>query len=242
MTGHSNGTGLFDDVREGFRYIWSHETVRLLIFASILIPMLAFPVQQMLPIFAKEVFHKGPAGLGLMAAMSGVGGLSGAILAANLDRQPHKGRLLLFGGITMGGSLVTFALSPIFELSLLFLCLAAIGQLLFVTTNNTVIQANLPGEMRGRVLSVMMMSFGLSPLGVFPVTTAADVIGAPITIAISAALLLGLLLILFLSSPRLRSLRLDMLEQAELSPVRAAALVAEGRLTEEEAHNLTGAR
>jgi MFS family permease len=242
MTGHSGGTRLFDDVREGFGYIWRHQTIRLLIATSIFIPMLSFPVQQMLPIFARDVFHKGPAGLGLLSAMSGVGGLTGAILAANLDRQPDKGRLLLLGGITMGVSLVTFALSPLFELSLVFLSLAAIGQLLFVTTNNTVIQANLPGEMRGRVLAVMMMSFGLSPVGVVPVTVAADAVGAPATIAFSAALLLASLLVLFLSSPRLRSLRLDLLERAELSPIQAATLVAEGKLTEAEARQLSGAQ
>jgi hypothetical protein len=114
--------------------------------------------------------------------------------------------------------------------------------MLFMTTNNTVIQANLPGEIRGRVGSVMMMSFGLTPLGVIPVSAAADQFGAPITIACTAALALAVIAILFTRSSNLRNLSLDALEKTDLSPVQAAALVAEGRLTDEEARRLSGAR
>ena len=242
MTGHQSNAGFWNEATEGFRYIWKHETIRLLILTSLLIPMLAFPVQQMLPVFAREVFHKGAAGLGLMAAMSGVGGLTGAILAANMDRQTNKGRLLLVGGAVMGTFTIAFALAPGFALALGLLVLANAGQMLFMTTNNTVIQANLPGEIRGRVVSVMMMSFGLTPFAVIPVSAAADSIGAPATIACTAGLALAMILILFTRFGQLRNLRLETLEHVDLSPVQAAVLVAEGHLTEEEANRLTGAR
>jgi MFS family permease len=242
MTGHRTNSGFRAEASEGFRYIWKHETIRLLIFTSILIPMLAFPVQQMLPVFADEVFDQGAAGLGLMAAMSGAGGLTGAILSANMDKQPHKGRLLLIGGCVMGIFTIGFALSPLFIPALFLLVGANIGQMLFMTTTNTVIQANLPEAIRGRVVSVMMMSFGLTPLGVIPVSAAADVIGAPITIACTALIALTVIAVLFTRSARLRNLRLDELERVDMSPVQAAALVAEGRLTEDEARRITGAR
>jgi MFS family permease len=242
MTGHRSTAGFRDQAGEGFRYIWRHETIRLLIFTSLLIPMLAFPVQQMLPVFADDVFNKGAAGLGIMAAMSGVGGLTGAILSANMDKQANKGRLLLIGGCVMGVFTIGFALSPWFLPALLLLVAANVGQMLFMTTNNTVIQANLPAEIRGRVVSVMMMSFGLTPLGVIPVSAAADAFGAPITIACTALIALTVIGILFTRSSRLRNLRLDELERVNLSPVQAAALVAEGRMTEDEARRLTGAR
>jgi MFS family permease len=242
MTGHRSNTGFVAEAAEGFRYIWRHETVRLLIFTSLLIPMLAFPVQQMLPVFADEVFHQGAAGLGIMAAMSGAGGLIGAVLSANMDKEPHKGRLLLIGGMIMGVFTIGFALSPWFLPALALLVAANVGQMLFMTTNNTVIQANLPAEIRGRVVSVMMMSFGLTPLGVIPVSAAADAIGAPITIACTALIALTVIGLIFTFSARLRNLRLDALERVDLSPVQAAALVAEGRLTEDEARRRTGAR
>ena len=242
MTGHRTNAGFRAEAGEGFRFIWTHKTIRLLIFTSLLIPMLAFPVQQMFPVFADEVFDQGAFGLGLMAAMSGVGGLAGAILSANMDKQPHKGRLLLIGGTLMGVFTIAFALSPLFIPALLLLIGANVGQMLFMTTNNTVIQSNLPAEVRGRVVSVMMMSFGLTPLGVIPVSAAADAFGAPVTIACTAVLALVVVGLMFTFSERLRNLRMDELERVDMSPVQAAAMVAEGRLTEDEARRITGAR
>jgi hypothetical protein len=137
---------------------------------------------------------------------------------------------------------MAFALSPSFLPALVFLVVANSGQMLFMTSNNTVIQAQLPGEIRGRVVSVMMMSFGLTPVAVFPVSAAADAFGAPITIACAAALALALIWTLFALSAKLRDLRLDALEQMDLSPVQAAVLVAQGRISEEEAKRLSGAR
>lgn len=227
----------------GFRYIWQHPTLRLLIVAALVMPLFGFPVQQMLPVFAKDVFTTpGDDGfrLGMLAAATGVGGLTGAVISANLDNQQQKGRLMLLGGLLMGSFILLFAWSPLFYVALLFLGAMGIGQMLFQATNNTTIQAGLPPEVRGRVMSIMMMSFGLMPLGVLPVTIAADHIGAPASIAISAAMLLAALLLLFAASPRLRNLRLAPMGRSELSPVQAAAMVAEGKITQEEADRLTG--
>ena len=242
LTGHDRESRFLDEVGEGFRFIWNNSMLRLLILSNTLLPMFAFPVQQTLPVFAREVFERGPTGLGWLAAVSGVGGLIGAIVSANMDRQPRKGRLMLLGGTVMGGFYAAFALSPAFEMALLFLGLAAIGQMLFMTTNNTVIQSSLPPEIRGRVMAVMSMSIGLTPLSLFPIAVAVDEVGAPLTIAVSSGVMLALLALIFWLSPRLRGLRLDALDRARMSPAQAASLVAEGKLSQEEANEATGAR
>ena len=241
MTGHHSTAGFREQAMEGFAYIWRHDTIRLLILANFLIPMLAFPVQQSLPVFAREVFDKGPAGLGLMAAVTGVGGLTGAIISANMDKQPRKGRLMLIGGLMMAAFYIAFALTPVFEVAIVLLGCATVGQMLFMTTNNTVIQAHASPEVRGRVLSVLAMSIGFTPLAVFPVAAAIDEVGAPSAIAGVSMIMLTLLVLMFWRSPRLRNLRLESLEHAELSPAQAALLVEQGKLTPEEARRLSGA-
>jgi MFS family permease len=178
--------------------------------------------------------------LGLLASSTGIGGLAGAIVSANLDNQPQKGKLMLLGGLLMGSFILLFAWSPVFYLALVFLAAMGVGQMLFQTTNNTAIQANLPPEVRGRVMAILMMSFGLMPLGVIPVSLAADSIGADWAIAISAGLLMGTLVLMFALNPRLRGLQLTAMGKAELSPIQAAALVAEGKITQREADRLTG--
>ena len=109
-----------------------------------------------------------------------------------------------------------------------------------MATNNAILQAKVPDELRGRVMSVLMMSFGLMPLGVLPLTVAADLIGARAAVAISSATMLVVLAAIFTLSRRLRDLNVEALGQADLSPAQAARLVAEGVLTQEEADRRSG--
>jgi hypothetical protein len=140
----------------------------------------------------------------------------------------------------MTGFAGLFALTPAFELAAIWLAVSAAGQMLLMNTTNAVIQAVLPTEMRGRVSAMTMMAFGISPFAVLPVAVAADTFGAPATIAVYSVLGLGLLLLLFAASPRLRGLRQDALQRAELSEVQAAARVASGQMTREQAAAMTG--
>jgi MFS family permease len=236
----ARGTNAIQEFADGLRYVTRDRLIGLLVLTGMLIPFFGFPVQQMLPIFAEEVFAVGAPGLGLLAAMTGVGGVVGAIVSANMDRQPAKGRLMLVGGVTMAIFLTLFALTPRFGLALCFIMTAGVGQMLFMTTNNTFIQASVPAEMRGRVNSLVLMSFGAMPLGVLPLTLIADVVGAPATVAASSMLLLVIVLGLFAAVKPLRDLQLEALAHADLSRAQAATLVAEGKLTQEDADRASG--
>ncbi len=234
-----------EDMGGGFRYILEDPTLRLLMLAALIMPLFAFPVQQLLPVFASDVFSDGSQEqggliLGVLAAASGVGGLAGALVSANMDAQPAKGKLMFIGGAAMGIFLLAFAWAPVLIFGIIFLVAMGVGQMLFQVTNNTAIQAELPPEIRGRVMSVLMMSFGLMPLGVLPVSLATDAFGPRTAIALSATVLLITMSLMWGLSARLRNLRLNAARQAELSPVQAAVLVAEGKLTQEEADRLTG--
>jgi MFS family permease len=212
----------------------------MLLLTALLMPIFVFPVQQILPVFAKNVFEWEDIGLGILAASTGVGGLAGTLIAANFDYLEHKGRMMLGGAVLMAIATFAFALTPIIWGAAILLAIANMGSMLFMTTNNTVIQARVPDEYRGRVMSMLMMSFGLSPLGVIPVTVAADAWGAPAAVAGAAVALLVLVLAVFSLSGRLRNLRVGALEEAEMSPAQAARLVAEGKITREEADRLSG--
>jgi VIT1/CCC1 family predicted Fe2+/Mn2+ transporter len=125
-------------------------------------------------------------------------------------------------------------------MALAFLAVGNIGGMLFMTTNNSVIQTQVPEEYRGRVMAVLMMSFGVMPLGVLPMTIAADAIGAPTAVVVSSISMVVTLALFFIFSARLRTLHVTPATRAELSPAQAAALVAQGKISEEEAARLTG--
>ncbi|MSQ36489.1 MAG: MFS transporter [Dehalococcoidia bacterium] len=224
----------------GFAYIWRTPLMRLLLLTAMLMPLFAFPVQLVLPVFAKDVFDDGATGLAVLMAGAGVGGLIGSLLTASLDAVQHKGRVMLVGGIAQGVLFIAFALTPFFVPAVALLALANIGGMLFMTTNNATIQARVPEEYRGRVMSVLMMSFGIMPLGVVPMTLLADGIGAPYAVALTSAIMLATIALVFAASTQLRTLRVAPGRHAELSPAQAAALVAQGRVSQQQADAMSG--
>ena len=132
-------TSFSQEFREGLHFVASNRLLGMLVLMSILVPLFSFPVQQLLPVFAEDVFDQGASGLGFLAAMSGIGGLTGAIVSANMDRQPAKGRLMFIGGMLMAVFLCLFALRrPGHRDGLL--AVANIGQMLCQNTNNSVIR------------------------------------------------------------------------------------------------------
>ena len=197
----------FEDFVGGFAYIKrSSLLVGLLVIATV--PMIfAMPYITLLPVFAEDVWDVGSVGFGLMQAAGGIGGLVGALTVANLDASSKKGRLLLGGALGFGGFLILFALSPSFYLGLFFLGLVGYGAMVLMTVNNTAIQLIIPNEVRGRVMSVMMMSFGLMPLGAVPAGIAAEAWGdvRPVVV-IGGALCVATMLLFFAIIPSLRSL------------------------------------
>lgn len=193
------------DFREGFRYIRGNRLVLGLLLIGTIPMIFAMPYQTLMPVFADDVWHVGSVGLGVLQAMSGVGGLIGGLIVANMDRYPHKGRAMLLGALGFGGFLVAFALSP-FAVALPMLVLVGLSSMVFMTVNNTVITSVVPDSVRGRVMSVLMMSFGLMPLGAVPASIAAESTGTPIVVATGGVLLMASVLGAFALFPQFRSL------------------------------------
>lgn len=238
MVSKSEHARFMTELADGFRFAIGEPLIRLLILTGLVMPLFAFPVQLVLPVFSEEVYGLGPTALGVLMAAAGIGGLTGALISATLDTMPLKGRVMLAGAVIQGAFFVAFALTPLFAAAAVFLAVGNAGGMLFMTTNNSVIQARVPERYRGRVLSMLMMSFGMMPLGVLPITLVSDALGAPVAVAGSSALMIATLLLFFAFSRQLRGLRLAPGREALLSPAQAAAAVAEGRLTREEADRL----
>jgi MFS family permease len=177
-----------EDFVGGFSYIKRDSLLLgLMLFATV--PMIfAMPYMTLLPVFADRVWHVGEMGFGFMQAASGVGGLAGALIIANLDAYPKKTRLLVGGAAGFGGFLILFALSPSFYLGLVIIGLVGFASMVVMTVNNTSIQLVIPDEVRGRVMSVMMMTFGLMPLGAVPAGVAAESYGVRPVVVVGGVL------------------------------------------------------
>ncbi len=204
---------------DGVRYIIKEPTTRLLITIGAIPPLLVMPAFfALLPVFAKDVFHSGPEGLGLLMSSMGVGGLLGALFTASLGGFDRRGLLQLAALFTMSLSLLGLGLSPSLYVALPVLAIGGFCEMVYMTTNQTILQLSVPSEMRGRITSIFMLNMGLMPLGSLVLGIAADVVGAPTAVTVSGIAVVSLTALVALLSSRLRSLRLSELNTDGSTP------------------------
>ncbi|MGH2603828.1 MAG: MFS transporter, partial [Dehalococcoidia bacterium] len=164
----SRKRSFFGDMVDGVRYIKGNRLLLILLLIGTIPMLLAMPHQNLLPVFAEDVWSVGAVGLGLLQTMAGIGGLAGAVVAANLGSMRRPGWLMMASMVLFGAFITFFALSPGFGLALGLILIAEMFAMVGMTVNNTIIQSTIPDAVRGRVMSLMMMTFGITPLGTLP--------------------------------------------------------------------------
>jgi predicted MFS family arabinose efflux permease len=218
-------TTLLADIGDGVRYLLSDKPVRTLLMLGLVPMLLAMPFQALLVVFAEDVWDVGARGLGILQAAAGLGGLAGALLVARYGDVQQKMLVMLVTLLGFAASLLFFAMSPYFFLALGLVLLADVFASVFQTLNNTVIQVLIPDEMRGRVLSLMMMSFGLTPLGTLLVSIVAESAGAPVAVAVASVLTAAIGILMFAMSSSLRQVN-ELAAEREARPIRERIPVA----------------
>jgi predicted MFS family arabinose efflux permease len=204
------------DLIGGMQYVANDPPIRALMVLSIVPILLAMPFQSLLVVFADDIWHVGDGGLGILQAFAGVGGIMGSLYVAWHGESQTPLRLMMASILGFAATLFLFALSPWFLMALPFVLIADVFANVFNTTNGTAIQVLIPDEVRGRVMSLMMMTFGLTPLGTVPVGALAQAFGAPIAVAIASVATAVLAIIIFLASRALRGIDATSREAREL--------------------------
>jgi MFS family permease len=145
----------------GLHYIWS----RKLILGAISLDLFAVLLggaTALLPVYAREILHSGPWGLGLMRTAPGVGAAITALLLAHRPLRGKSGPTLLWAVAGFGVMTITFGLSRSLPLSLAALLLLGACDMVSVIIRATLVQLATPDEMRGRVNAVDMIFIGTS--------------------------------------------------------------------------------
>jgi MFS family permease len=176
---------------EGFAFVRHTGPVRVLLLLIGLVSLVAMPYTVLMPIFADQILHGGARALGLLMGASGVGALVGALALAMRSGLRGLGRWVMLSSAGFGSSLILFAFSRWFWLSLVLLVPAGFSMMLQMASSNTLIQAMVPDRLRGRVMAVYSMMFmGMAPLGALFAGAVARSLGAPVTVAIGGAVCL----------------------------------------------------
>lgn len=169
------------DLVFGMRYICDKPILRSLIAVNLIVLALGLPYPQVLPVFQKDVLGVGPEMLGLMFAALGAGALAASMLVATFPGMIHRGYPMM----AMGAALVAFALSPVYALSVALLFVTGFTSQAFSTLNSTLMMFNTEPPFYGRISSVNMMSWSLTPLIVLPFGVLIDAFGAGVVVAVA---------------------------------------------------------
>jgi MFS family permease len=170
------------------KYVWGHKILRTQLILAFVPTILAFPYMALLPIFASDVLGRGEGGYGVMGSAIGVGAVLGTLGLATLSNVKHRGMVVLVSVFVLGLSLVAFALSTSYALSLVILGLTGASQMIYLTTNQTILQMTVPDELRGRVMGIYMLSQGMMPFGGLLGGALAEVTSAAVAVGVLGSL------------------------------------------------------
>jgi MFS family permease len=185
---------------------------RIFMMLGFVLPLFIIPIYIILPpIYAVEVFGDGSGRvLGFLMASVGVGGIVGGFVTASLGHLERRGLLQLSCLFLLSMSLICFALSKTLLVALLFLAFSGFFEVIFLTTNQTLLQLSIPDELRGRLTSIVNLNVVFSPLGGFLAGVGSDLFGGPkIITIILAGIVAAIAVFVFLCSPTVRNYRLS---------------------------------
>src|SRR2546421_11720575 len=145
----------------GLRFVFGRKVILATITLDLFAVLLG-GATALMPIFADQILHCGPVGLGWMRAMPAIGAFVMALVIAHLPPMKHAGKALLWCVTGFGFATLLFGLSKVFSLSLALLCLVGAFDSVSVIIRGSIVQLVTPDEMRGRVSSVNNIFIGTS--------------------------------------------------------------------------------
>jgi len=208
----------WDSLVDGLQFIKGSPALMTLLCVAAVPILLGMMYMNLMPVFARDVLDVGPTGLGTLMAAVGLGSVVGSFLAAALSNHRQKGLVLLGSGAAFGGGLMLFAVSHWLALSLIALSLVGVMHALTRVVNQTLIMMATPDEYRGRIMSVMMMTWGIQPLVLLPAGWLTDQVGVQITMLLSGFLVMSTMLLIGGARGEIRNFR-----EPDLTPARWAA-------------------
>lgn len=202
-TGTSNKS-FSADIAEGFRYAKSNQVILGLVFLSLVPSIFGFPYITLLPAWAREALDAQSLGMGWLEAIMGVGSLIGSLILASIRQIKNRGVFLIINGFAWGVALFLFSRCGTYYTAFPGIFVVGFMSSIFMALNNTMMQVKSSDEMRGRMVSLSMMTFGIMPLSVVPFGIIAEHIGTPDSLMIAGVLLCVFIIFFYILTPNFR--------------------------------------
>src|ERR1700729_3586454 len=178
-------------LKQGIRFTRKQPSMEALIVLAFCMTALAMPMRTYIPVFVKDIFHRGPETFGNLLSLMGVGSICGSLFVAAKGNMRNKGRFALIMLICLGIGISGFSLSKLLSLSYGMLVLVGASMMAVFATVTSLVQLITTNEMRGRVMSVYNCAFrGGMPMGNLLSGWLVPMFTAPIVLGINGLLLI----------------------------------------------------
>ena len=193
------------EIVDGLRYIRGHNIILLILIFTLSCTILGMPFNMLLPMFTDDILDVGASGMGIILAVSGIGAIAVSITLASISNK-KRGVLMIISGIILSVALIAFSFNTTMSWALVISPFIGLGQTGQMAVGMTLIQYYVDPAYRGRTMSIQMLGFGMSSLGVVFAGVMSESLGIEWSIG-GLAILLGMIAIAMLTfSPRLRKL------------------------------------
>ena len=198
---------MFSSLKEGIRFSRKQGSMEALIVLAFCMTALGMPMRTYIPVFVKDIFHRGPETYGNLLALMGLGSILGSLTIATAGNMRRKGLVALGALFCLGAGISGFALSKSLTLSGVFLVLVGASMMAVFATVNSLVQLIVTNEMRGRVMSVYNFAFrGGMPMGNLLSGWLVPMFTAPVVLGVNGLLLILLALYFVLVQRRVAAL------------------------------------
>ena len=171
------------ELAEGFTYLKHTSEISMVLLMVSLVSLLVLPYETLLPVFAKVIFKGDSLTFGYIRSFIGLGAIGGAFFLASLKPGVDLKRVLLLNPIILGIGLRVFSQVSYFPVALVFAAIFGFGAMSQTTICLTIVQIHSDPNMRGRVMSYLLMAMtGMLPLGSLLTGAISQKIGAPDTL------------------------------------------------------------
>jgi predicted MFS family arabinose efflux permease len=198
---------MFTSLKQGIRFARKQNSMEALIILAFCMTALGMPMRTYIPVFVKDIFHRGPETYGNLLALMGLGSICGSLAIASAGNFKRKGLVALGALACLGAAISGFALSKSLPLSESLLILVGASMMAVFATVNSLVQLITTNEMRGRVMSVYNFAFrGGMPMGNLLSGWLVPLFTAPVVLGVNGVLLILVALYFALVQRRMAAL------------------------------------
>jgi MFS family permease len=207
--------GFTKSITEGFAFVAQEKNIRSLMMLALGPLTFAMSYTSLMPVIARSVLNGDARTQGLILSCIGVGSLAGALVVASMKRTYGYGLPMVIGAVLFSAGVFAFASSHTLWLSCLLGIVVGAFSVSYTTQNQTLLQVLAPRHIRGRVMSIYLLSRATVPLGAAVAGILASRFDAPTAIHIMSAAALAIIAIVCVLQPDFLRLRVPLRTDAD---------------------------